>query len=93
MFVQTGSRQTGSRFLSDLARSGQARVAMRVVVAVVEASSRPAPRAQPRRLADGLPGLLAEGDPIRDPSKVRAAALAFSCGDGFVPGQIIDRAI
>lgn len=92
MFVQTGSRQTGSRLLSDLARSGQARVATQVVVAVVEAS-RPAPRAQPRRLAEGLPGLLAEGDPIRDPSPIRAAALAFSSGDGFVPGQIIDRAI
>lgn len=92
MFVQTGSLQTGSRFLSDLARSGQARVATRVVVAVVE-TSRPAPRAQPRRLADGLPGLLAEGEPIRDPSRVRAAALAFSSGDGFLPGQIVDRAI
>lgn len=86
--------QTGTALLSDLARSGQARLAMRVVVAVVEApGARPAPRAQPRRLAEGLPGLLAEGDPIRDPSRVRAAALAFSCGDGFVPGQIIDRAI
>jgi hypothetical protein len=86
--------QTGTALLSDLARSGQARLAMRVVVAVVEAPrARPAPRAQPRRLAEGLPGLLAEGDPIRDPSRVRAAALAFSCGDGFVPGQIIDRAI
>jgi hypothetical protein len=86
--------QTGTALLSDLARSGQARLAVRVVVSAVEGPrDRPAPRALPRRLAAGLPVLLAEGEPIRDPSPIRAAALAFSSGDGFLPGQIVDRAI
>lgn len=87
--------QTGTTFPSDLARPGQARVATRILVAVVEAPrpARPAPRPRPRPLAGGLPGLLAEGDPIQALSPIRAAALAFSSGDGFLPGQIIDRAI
>ncbi len=56
-------------------------------------AGRPAPRPRPRRVAGGLDGLLTDGAPVRPPAPARAAAQAFAAGDGFLTGQIIDRAI
>lgn len=70
--------------------------AARVVAVVVEpgrASSRPAPRPAPRPLASGLETLACDGVRLIDAAASRAAFAAFTAGDGFVPGQIIDRAI
>lgn len=84
------------------AGSGQAAAhgyaAARVLAVVVgaapaAAAARPAPRPAPRRVADGLQGLACDGVQLRDPSPARAAQAAFAAGDGFLPGQIIDRAI
>jgi hypothetical protein len=63
-----------------------------VAVAPVRAV-RPAPAPRPRRVASGLEGLLTEGTAAPHPSPALAAAQAFSAGDGFLPGQMIDRTI
>lgn len=56
-------------------------------------AARPAPAPRPRRVASGLQGLLMEGPPPPHPAPARSAARAFSAGDGFLPGQMIDRTI
>lgn len=56
-------------------------------------AARPAPAPRPRRVASGLEGLLKEGAAAPHPSPAWAAARAFSAGDCFLPGQMIDRTI
>ncbi len=65
-----------------------------VVLAVAPVTAlRPAPAPRPRRVASGLQDLLTEGAAPPHPRPAWAAARAFSAGDGFLPGQIIDRTI
>lgn len=89
--------QTCAGMAADLARRGFAGAGLaRILVTVVETApraARPAPRPRPRPLAGGLTALLAPDGPVRDPGAARAAAAAFSAGDGFLPGQLIDRTI
>jgi hypothetical protein len=54
---------------------------------------RAAPPLRPRPCAASLQCLLTDGAPLRLPDLARVAARAFSAGDGFLPGQMIDRAI
>ena len=61
--------------------------------AEAEHHPRPAPPQRPRRLASHLDGLLTDGAAVALPARAEAAARAFSAGSGFLPGQIIDRAI
>ncbi|MBP7241678.1 hypothetical protein [Amaricoccus sp.] len=78
---------------------GRARTAgatARLVAVVAEpagAASRPAPRPAPRRVAADLEALACDGVRLRDVAAARAALAAFTAGDGYLPGQIIDRAI
>lgn len=79
-------------------RAAAGLAAARLVAVVVEpaalaAAPRPAPRPDPRRVAGGLQALACDGVPAPGGSPARAAFVAFTAGDGFVPGQLIDRAI
>ncbi len=76
------------------ARSGVLPRPVRVTLSVALAPGhRPASGPRPRRLATSLDTLLGDGVPVRDPTRARAAARAFAAGDGFLPGQLIDRTI
>jgi hypothetical protein len=69
---------------------------LRLALAVIDAEAaapRPAPRPRPRRLVAALEGLVCDGVPLADPAATRAALRAFTAGDGFLPGQIVDRVI
>lgn len=57
------------------------------------AGGRAAPRPAPRRLVADLRGLLTDGALVQPLAPSLAAAAAFTAGDGFLPGQIIDRSI
>jgi len=69
------------------------RVTLAVEPAAAAAAPRPAPRPRPRRVAAGLEGLLTDGARVAQPNPALSAARAFAAGDGFLPGQIIDRSI
>ncbi len=88
---------TGAAVAFDLGRRAQASAAARVLALALGLeplrAARPAPRPQPRRLAAALDGLLTDGAPVRPLAPARAAAAAFRAGDGFLPGQMIDRSI
>ncbi|MBP7001605.1 hypothetical protein [Amaricoccus sp.] len=64
-----------------------------VLVEPARAASRPAPRPAPRRIASGLQAPAGDGVRLHDAGAARAALSAFTAGDGFLPGQLIDRAI
>lgn len=64
-----------------------------VDVRAAAAPRRAAPPPRPRACAASLEGLLTDGSALRVPNRTAAAARAFSAGDGFLPGQIIDRSI
>lgn len=88
---------TGSDMSSGLGMRARAAVPGRrwtVTLGLGEAPApRPAPRPLPRRVAAGLESLLTDGAPVRPLAPALYAAQAFSAGDGFLPGQIIDRSI
>ncbi len=52
-----------------------------------------APQPEARPTAQSLKGLLTDGTRIAWTDRSTSAARAFTAGDGFLPGQIIDRAI
>lgn len=93
--IQPTSAQIAAGNGQAAARGYAAARVLAVVVgpAPVAAAARPAPRPAPRRVAGGLQGLACDGVKLRDPSPARAALAAFRAGDGFLPGQIIDRSI
>jgi hypothetical protein len=89
---------TGASSLTDPGLARRAAPASRSgYVAVVLAGGAPARRAapapRPRRLAAALDALAGDGGPVPACDRSRVAALAFAAGDGFLPGQIIDRTI
>jgi hypothetical protein len=45
----------------------------------------------PRPVASGLEDLRWDGTPVPAPARVVAAARAFAAGNGYLPGQIVDR--
>jgi hypothetical protein len=51
------------------------------------------PVSRPQRLAATLDGLLTDGARLATPASAHAAARAFDSGNGFLPAQLIDRAI
>lgn len=53
----------------------------------------PAPSPEPRPCAAALEDLLMDGSRIAWHDRSAHAARAFTQGNGFVPGQIVDRAI
>lgn len=53
----------------------------------------PADAPAPRRIDADLEGLLTDGAVVCLPNLARSAARAFNAGNGFLPGQIIDRSI
>lgn len=53
----------------------------------------PAPAPDPRPCAGHLQGLLTDGSRVAWRDRAAFAASAFTQGNGFVPGQIIDRNI
>ncbi len=63
------------------------------VALMLEQARRPAPAPRPRRVAAGLQGLLTDDAALSLNDRAGAAARAFTAGDGFLPGQIIDRSI
>jgi hypothetical protein len=59
------------------------------LAAAVHAAEAPAPR----RIDADLEGLLTDGAAVALPNRAHSAARAFGAGNGFLPGQIIDRSI
>lgn len=63
----------------------------RIAVLVAAEPCRPAaPPPQPRPLAAMLDALLSDGVPVRRPAALEARR-GFGAGNGFLPGQIVDR--
>lgn len=50
-----------------------------------------APDTPPRPIASGLEELRWDGTPVPAPARIVAAARAFAAGNGYLPGQIVDR--
>ena len=50
-----------------------------------------APDAPPRPIASGLEELRWDGTPVPAAARIVAAARAFAAGNGYLPGQIVDR--
>lgn len=63
------------------------------VDAAAAPAGRPARAPKPRAFTAELEGLLTDGAGLALPDRARAAARAFGAGDGFLPGQMIDRSI
>jgi hypothetical protein len=91
--IHPTSSRIASRHRHAASGYASARLVAVVVGTTAPAVGRPAPRPAPRQVASGLQGIACDGVPLRDPAPARAALAAFTAGDGFAPGQIIDRAI
>ncbi|HMQ95555.1 MAG TPA: hypothetical protein PKA33_09910 [Amaricoccus sp.] len=50
-----------------------------------------APDAPPRPIASGQEELCWDGTPVPAAARIVAAARAFAAGNGYLPGQIVDR--
>jgi hypothetical protein len=61
------------------------------VLLAPEAVTRPAPRPDPRPLAASLDALLCDGAPVSARPAALEARRGFGAGNGFLPGQIVDR--
>jgi len=61
------------------------------VLLPVEPISHAAPRPDPRPLAGGLDGFLCDGAPVTARPAALEARRGFAAGNGFLPGQIVDR--
>jgi hypothetical protein len=63
------------------------------VMLAAEAVTPPAPRPDPRPIATALDALLSDGAPVSMRPAALEARRGFGAGNGFLPGQIVDRAV
>jgi hypothetical protein len=83
---------TAAAHAARTAIEGYRSLAGRRAAAARHAVGREAVRSEPRRLAANLETFFCDGVPVACGARI-AAARGFAEGTGFLPGQIVDRAI